>query len=471
MSAPQALPSLQSQQAPVNEPVHLLLVEDEPAVARLVVNYFKGQGIPVQHALDASSALELLKGPLPDLVLLDLGLPDRPGQELLAELKELHPHLPVVVTTGLREAEAALGCLRAGASDFLTKPFSLAEVHSVVLRELQRRRLQQQAQSLGHWSALRGFDRLVGTSAALLQARQALAKAAPLDINVLITGETGTGKDLAALAVHEASPRHARPFIALDCGALPDRLIESELFGYEKGAFTGADARKRGRLEIADGGTVFLDEIGNLSPAMQAKLLRVLQERCFKRVGGAEDVRVDVRVIAATNTDLAGARAKGQFREDLFFRIAEFHVALPPLRMRGADILELARVLLARDAVSFDRSLPSLGEGVAEALQRYPWPGNVRELRHALRQALLRCGRVLELRDLPHELGGEEDPGRHSSAPGPLEPRLKQALALMEKMMIQRALGEFHWNRQEAAVALGVDVKTLYNKMKSHGLG
>ena len=448
------------------ENTQLLLVDDDPDLTRLLTGYFLQLGVRIESAATGSQAREALRQGRFDLVLLDLGLPDGSGQVLLSEIVAANPELPVIVSTGVNEADTARECLRAGACDYVTKPFLLAEVHSAVRRECRRTALRRRARLLDEAQGVKGLQRLIGDSAAMRAVRARLAKAAPKDIGVLISGETGSGKDVAALALHEASARSERPFLALDCGALPDRLIESELFGYERGAFTGADTRKRGRLELAEGGTLFLDEIGNLSPGLQAKLLRVLQERRFRRLGAGEDRAMDVRVLAATNADLDAARASGLFRDDLYYRLAELHVVLPPLRQRGEDLMQLFHVLLEREAAGFGRDVPELAPDVEPALRAHAWPGNVRELRHTIRRALLLAGRRIEAEDLGF---GNLGPGAGEPA-GPLEPRLRAALSEMESVMIQRALNQCHWVRQDAAAALAVDVKTLYNKMKAHGL-
>jgi DNA-binding NtrC family response regulator len=443
----------------------VLLVEDDSDMARALTEYFRGFGLGLETAPSACDARRALETGIPDLVLLDLGLPDCKGEELLAEILGKYPGLPVVVATGHNESETARECLRRGACDYLTKPYVLAEVQAAVRREFRRASLKRQARRLEDALGRRGFSRIVGDSPAMKAVRAKLAKAAPKDIGVLISGETGVGKDVAALALHEESPRAKRPFLALDCGALPQRLLESELFGYEKGAFTGADVRKRGRLETAEGGTLFLDEVANLPTGLQAKLLRVLQERRFRRIGAREDLPLDVRVVAATNADLGAARASGAFRDDLFYRLAEIEVEIPPLRERGGDLEILLTVLLDAEAAGFGRETPVCAEDVLPVLKAHSWPGNVRELRHALRRALLVCGRRLEAADL----GLMGTPAQGGDV-APLEPQVRAAVAKVESELIQRALAKCHWVRQEAAALLEVDVKTLYKKMRDYGL-
>jgi DNA-binding NtrC family response regulator len=293
-------------------------------------------------------------------VLLDLGLPDLPGQEVLTRILASRPWLPVIMLTGQLDAEAALQCLRLGARDYLTKPYQLPHLSGALQRELHRSGLARRLRALRAQGEQRGLERLQGDSAGLQQARALLQRAAGVDIGVLLSGETGTGKDLAAQALHEASPRAKGPLVALDCGALPEKLLDAELFGHEKGAFTGADAAKKGRIEMAQGGTLFLDEVGELSLESQARLMRVLQERCLRRVGGSSDIPVDIRVVAATHVDLAEARRDGRFREDLYHRLAEFVVHLPPLRERGKDIVELAQSLLQVAALAFEKPVAGI---------------------------------------------------------------------------------------------------------------
>lgn len=424
-------------------------------------------GYRITHCADAESALDALRRKRFDLVLLDIGLPDRPGGELLDEIQASRPWLPVIMTTGKLEVEVALDCLRKGAKDYVTKPYSLPLLSGAVQRELRRAGLSRRLRALQDQEQSLGLDRLKGDSEGMRQAKALLQRAASVDIGLLLTGETGTGKDLAAQAVHEASTRAAGPFLALDCGALPEKLMEAELFGYERGAFTGADTAKKGRLEAAQGGTLFLDEIGELSLVAQAKLLRVLQERRVRRVGAKADSPLDLRIIAATNVDLGEARKDGSFREDLYHRLAEFSVTLPPLRERRDDIPLLAQALLTAASLAFEKPVDGMDPAALKALTAYAWPGNVRELMHVLRRALLRCGPKVTLEDLPDALAGRAKVD--ASTVGPLGPRLQAALDEAEKVMVGRALEACRWNRGETAASLGVDAKTLQARMKRHG--
>ncbi len=445
----------------------ILLIEDQAAAAKLVLGYLGSLGFAAAHFGTGEEGLAALRRGKFDLVLLDLGLPDMGGEEVLERIRSSRPWIPVVMTTGETEVEAALRCLRLGARDYLTKPFSLPQLGGAIERELRQSGLTRRLRALRSQDGPKGLARLQGGSPGIVRARTLLEKAAAVDIGVLLCGETGTGKDLAAQALHESSRRAPGPFVAMDCGALPEKLLESELFGYEKGAFTGADTAKKGRLELAHGGTLFLDEVGELSLGSQAKLLRVLQERKLRRMGGRSDLAIDVRVVAATHVDLAAARRDRRFREDLYHRLAEFNVELPPLRERVGDIRPLATSLLQSTALAFEKPVDGIEEPAMKALEAYRWPGNVRELVHALRQSLLRCSQTLTLADLPERVSGLE-PDR-SGPQGPLAPLVEAALARAEGVMIQRALEACRWNRQETARLLGIDPKTLLVRMKRHG--
>jgi two-component system, NtrC family, response regulator AtoC len=445
----------------------ILLVEDQAPAARLVLDHLGAEGYGLTHCASGEEALSALRQGRFDLVLLDLGLPDLPGQEVLTRILASRPWLPVIMLTGQLDAEAALQCLRLGARDYLTKPYQLPHLSGALQRELHRSGLARRLRALRSQGEQRGLERLQGDSAGLQQARALLQRAAGVDIGVLLSGETGTGKDLAAQALHEASPRAKGPLVALDCGALPEKLLDAELFGHEKGAFTGADAAKKGRIEMAQGGTLFLDEVGELSLESQARLMRVLQERCLRRVGGSSDIPVDIRVVAATHVDLAEARRDGRFREDLYHRLAEFVVHLPPLRERGKDIVELAQSLLQVAALAFEKPVAGISPEAQAALQAYRWPGNVRELMHVMRQALIRCGGSVGLADLPDRIAGRST--GPAEAAGPLAPQLQSALDAAEKVMVGRALEACRWNRGETARCLEIDVKTLAVRMQRHG--
>jgi DNA-binding NtrC family response regulator len=442
----------------------ILFVEDQASTVDLVRSYLGQQGLTVEAAGSAAAARQSLLRPGVSLVLLDLGLPDEPGQALLEQLRRSRPWIPVVVVTGALETQTALDCLELGAVDYVVKPFNLPQLLAVVRRELRQVRLERDLRRADEQAQVRGLARLVGRSPAMTALRSRLAAAAKVDVGVLLTGPTGSGKDLAAMALHEESPRRDKPMVSLDCGALPERLIESELFGHEKGAFTGAESRRRGRLELAEGGTLFLDEVGELPLSSQAKLLRALQERRFRRVGGSDEIAFDVRVVAATNADLSEARRTGRFREDLYHRLAELSLAVPSLEERREDIPLLAEVLLQRASQIFGKPVEDLSPEVLRALSARVWPGNVRELQNVLKRALIRCGRRVELADLEDENEGDE-----TEIPS-LAQALEGALRSAESTMIRRALELHHWNRQEAAETLCVDVKTLYNKMKELGI-
>lgn len=446
----------------------ILLIEDEAPAAEMARQHLGAEGYQVLHCADGEAGLEALRRGRHDLVLLDLGLPGLGGQAVLERIRASRPWLPVVVLTGQTDAEAALACLRLGARDYLTKPYALAQLSGTVQRELRQAGLARRLRALQGQDQVRGLARLLGRSPGMMQARALLERAAAVDIGVLLAGETGTGKDLAALALHEAGPRAAGPFVALDCGALPEKLLDAELFGHERGAFTGADGAKKGRIEMAQGGTLFLDEVGELSLESQARLMRVLQERRLRRVGGEVDLPVDIRVVAATHVDLGVARREGRFREDLYHRLAEFHVSLPPLRERGDDVELLAKALLETATLAFEKPADGFEPEALAALRAHPWPGNVRELMHVVRQALLRCPGRVRLLDLPARVAGRAGSDGGTTV-GPLAPQVQAALEQAERAMVGRALEACRWNRGEAARVLGVDAKTLQDRMKRYG--
>jgi DNA-binding NtrC family response regulator len=422
----------------------ILIVEDRDSLRRMLELALGQEGYEVATAADGRAGMRLLAERPFDFVLTDLKLPDVSGIEVLEASRAAQPRVPVVVLTGYGTVGAAVEAMKLGAYDFLEKPLEIDDLTRLIERAIGER---DEAAVF----RVAGAPAIVGSHPRLRAAIRLLQRVGPTESNVLLTGESGTGKELFARAIHSLSARRTGPCVALNCAAIPETLIENELFGHEKGAFTGADRRQPGRFEQAEGGTLFLDEIGELPVGVQGKVLRVLEERTFERVGGGRTLRADVRLVAATNRDLAGMVDDGEFRADLFFRLNVFPIELPPLRERPSDIPLLAHHLLAEIARRHKAEPPRLEEAAAELLMAEPWPGNVRELANVLERAVILADgpaiRAIDLRPLLHPL----------AAPGERE-RLKQALVAADG------------DKREAAGILGMSYRTLLRKVKEHDL-
>jgi len=444
----------------------VLIVDDEEGIRSLLADLFEGLGYRVQLEENGKRGLKAALAEDYDLVILDLSLPGFDGIELLRALKEPKPDLPVIIITGYASMGSAMQALKLGAYDYITKPFDLNEVEMVAARAVERRRLIDENRYLKNELRLRyGFDNVIGLSQEVQKAYVLAAKVADSSASVLILGETGTGKEYLARAIHYQSPRADGPFVKVSCAALPESLLESELFGHEKGSFTGAIARRIGRFEMADGGTLFLDEIGDTTPATQIKLLRVLQEKQFERLGGSETLSVDVRIIAATNRDLKQAIADKVFREDLYYRLNVVTISLPPLRERIEDIPELVEHFIRKYTSDTGKNIDGISPDGMAMLQRYRWPGNIRELENCIERAVILCnGRTI----LPQHLlfGDGTSP---SSAISPAA-ELK-TLREVEKAHVKRVLEYCEFNQSRAASILGIDRKTLRSKIRDYGLG
>ncbi len=446
----------------------IVVVDDEAAQRDILGGFLRKQGYEVRDAASAPAALALLRGETVDLLLTDVKMPGMSGLDLLREARALNPELPVVVLTAYGSIEDAVAAMRDGAVDYLTKPVDLDAVLHRVRKVLERQRLMSENRALRE--ALRGryrLDGFVAESGKMQELLRLVHRVAPSTTTVLIRGESGTGKELIAQAIHYQSGRSARPLVKVNCAALPETLLESELFGHVKGAFTGAVADRAGRFEAAHGGTIFLDEISELSPGVQAKLLRVLQEREFDRVGSSRTLKVDVRIITATNQDLEAAVRERRFREDLYFRLNVLPILIPPLRERREDIPPLLDHFLRKYAGENNKVIRGLSREARDALLKYDYPGNVRELENLTERAVVLCrGDVIGLEDLPlglHEAG--EPPGT-ASPPGSLMAELET----LERRMIEEALGRAEGIQTRAADILGISERALRYKLKKLGL-
>ncbi len=442
----------------------ILVVDDEKNTREGLARALRGE-YAVVEAENGLRALDWLATHSADVVLSDLRMPGLDGLALLSRLLAREPRPVLILLTAYGNIETAVEAMRRGAYDFLAKPVNLDRLELLLKRALAERRLDAENQRLkAQLDVKYGFENIVGASPAMQEVFQTIRQVAPTRATVLIQGESGTGKELVARALHQCSPRAQGPFVPVHCAALAPTLLESELFGHEKGAFTGAVERRRGRFELADGGTLFLDEVGEIDPALQVKILRVLEERKFERVGGSETVEVDVRLVAATNRDLRQRVAEGAFREDLFYRLFVVNLTLPPLRAREGDIVLLAQHYLKALAAENGKPISGFTPEAMDALTTYPWPGNVRELRNVVeRMVVLGHGDRLGVRDLPAAL-------RAGAGPAAGGARAGTALREAERQLIAEALRRHKGHRTRAAQELGISRRTLHRKLNEFGL-
>jgi DNA-binding NtrC family response regulator len=451
----------------------ILLVEDDPASGRLMKALLEPLGCSVTIEPSGARALESMRSDPAQLVFLDLGLADMHGLDVLAQLRTGWPALPVIILTGDTGIPSAVKAIQLGATNYFTKPINTQQVEAAAKGALERLALLTELEELrGQRKDPGQLRRLMGGSPSVLRLQEQVQQVAGTQFTVLVQGETGAGKEVVARAIHDSSGRSQGAFIALDCGAIPEALLESELFGYERGAFSGAERRREGHFQLAQGGTLFLDEIANLPFGLQAKLLRVLQERQLQPLGGSKPVALDVRFVAASNHDLEKEAAAGRFRQDLFFRLAEFRISLPALRERPADIAPLAQRFLEETGVELRRPVRGLEPEALGLLQAHAWPGNVRELRNVIRQAVLQCGGFsLGPEDIRSVLKPAAA-GPRSSAPAAAGATLtavgQAARESAERGAISEALRESKGNILRASKQLGVDNKTLHVKLKKY---
>ena len=441
----------------------ILIIDDEKNIREGLATALEMDGYNTVVAENGEKGLECVnKGDI-DLVITDLRMPGISGEEVLQKITSEIPGLPVIVLTGHGSIDSAVSAMHSGAYDFLTKPLNLEHLSLVVKRALKNRELQIQNKQLQEEiSKSKPFESIIGKSAEMQKIYQMIQKVAGSKASVLITGESGVGKELVAHAIHNLSPRKNNPLVIVNCSALSESLLESELFGHEKGAFTGAAARKRGRFELANGGTIFLDEIGEINQSIQVKILRVLQDKRFERVGGEETLEVDVRVIAATNRDLEEEIKKGNFREDLFYRLNVIHIHVPPLRDRKDDIPLLINEFMQEFAKENGKNIKNIDNHARAALYKYNWPGNIRQLKNCMESAVVMCSSdTITLNDLPPTIKSESSA---NSMQIPFGVTLEEA----EKIIIQQTLAQNQGNKSKTAEVLGIGRKTLHRKLDEY---
>ncbi len=448
----------------------ILIIDDEPVLQDVLMNLLTPEGFEILPALNAAEGLDIFTREEVDLILLDLMLPDRPGLELLPEILQLEKEIPVIVITAHSSIETAIQAIQSGAFHYLPKPFKNDEVLHLVRQAVERRRLQQENRQLRE--RLKGAGEFTGASRRIREIYELIQRAAPARSNILITGESGTGKELAARAIHRLSPREKGPFVPVHTSAIPSELLESTLFGHIKGAFTGAVASKMGLFEAADGGTVFLDEVGTIAPDTQTKLLRVIQEREIRRVGGVESLNVDVRILAATNVDLWKEVQAGRFREDLYYRLNVITIEMPPLRERREDIPLLAMRFLRDFAEENGRPVQAFSPEAMDLLSAYEWPGNVRELENAIERAVvLSSGSEVDVEALPPALRGTSTATRLPEiTPEGLDYR--KAVAEYQRALVRKAMDLSGGVQRKAARLLGLSPTTfneIYRRLEIPG--
>jgi len=476
----------------------VLVIDDDRSVLHLISQAFKDSDVQVVTAGTAAEGMTAIEKSPPDVVLLDIMLPGTSGLDSFEQIHRIDPKLPVIFITAGGTSDTAIEAMKLGAYDYLLKPLSIAKVQELVRQALRTRRMMRVPVGLPiDTPQVEGGDLLVGRSPRVLEVYKAVGRVASQNVTVLIRGESGTGKELVARAIYQHSQRKDGPFLAVNCAAIPDSLLESELFGHEKGSFTGADSRRIGKFEQASGGTLFLDEVGDMSPLVQSKVLRMLQEQRFERVGGNTTIETDVRIIAATNRDLEKMVEEGNFRSDLYYRLNGFTIDLPPLRERDGDILLLLEHFIARFSREMGkRDVEGFAPEAVEVLMQYSWPGNIRELQSVVRQALLNAtGPVIVPEFLPEEVRGhvrgrarsESEPvhGEHPNGKMPpadfqefVERRLDhdstnlyaEATEMMERYLLTRVLQTTEGNQSKAAQILGITRGSLRNKIRSLGI-
>jgi putative PEP-CTERM system response regulator len=448
----------------------ILVIEDKDSMQKMLSATLESEGYEVDAVADGQSGVNRAREKKYDVVLTDLKLPKMDGMGVLSEVKEIDPETSVILMTAYGTIETAVQAMRMGAFDFLTKPFDTEHLSVIIKRAMENRRLMAENTLLREELANSlGMKEIIGTSEQITESMDLVKKVAQSDTTALFLGESGTGKELFARAIHKLSNRKNGPFVAINCAAIPRELLENELFGSEKGAYTGSVARKMGKFEIADGGTLFLDEIGDMDMSLQAKLLRVLQEKEFERLGGTKIISVDVRVVVASNVDLKEAINKGIFREDLFYRLSVFPITLPPLRERRGDIMLLANYFIEKYCKDMKKKPKKLSQDAQNLLNKYHWPGNVRELENTIERAIILCaGKTITPEHLAIRLPSASEIRLREGAG--LKEVGAHAQAQAEKGLIVRVLSQTNGNKRKAAEILKVDYTTLFEKLKKYGI-
>jgi len=445
-----------------NKKEKILVVDDEKIVRESLFHWFQEEGYQVETAEDGETALRVFDKNKFDLLLVDMKMPGMSGLELLAKIKEIDKDTIVILITAFASVPTAIKALKDGAYDYVTKPVDPDELEHLVKKALEQKSLRVENEALkGSIDEIIKPDNLIGESGQMKKIYELIHTVAPTDTTVMIRGESGTGKELVAKAIHINSKRKYFPIIPVNCGALAESILESELFGHEKGAFTGAQFKRKGKFEMADGGTIFLDEIGSVSPKMQVELLRVIESKQFSRVGGNQIIKSDFRVIIATNEPLEDLVKQGKFREDLYYRLNVFSIVIPPLRERTGDIPVLAFYFLNNFCTAMNKNIKNISPDAMEFLTKYEWPGNVRELENAIERAVVvGKGDTIKVDDLPFHVSSSQS----ATSDG------DNSMTAMEKKHIARVLNENNWNISKSALALEIDRVTLYNKINKYGL-
>lgn len=446
---------------------NLLIVDDEKDFCKLLSNFLKNEGYEVLVSYNGESAVKTLEENSVDAVLLDLKIPDISGITLLTKIKNLDEDLPVIILTGHADVKSAVKAMKIGAFDYLSKPVDEEELLVVINKALKTKNISEEIKVLRQFVGTnKSVEFIDGKSIAAKDLMKQIKSVAPTDMTVLLYGESGTGKEVIARLIHNFSLRREKPFVVIDCGTLPENLVESELFGYEKGAFTGANQQKLGYCELAHGGSLFLDEIGNLNLSTQAKLLRLIQEKTFFHLGGKKEIKVDVRIIAATNIQLEEAVKERKFREDLFHRLNEFSIRAPLLKERAEDIPILVEYFLQDANKELKKDVKSLSSEVMELFKNYSWPGNIRELKNIIKRAVLLAEDVI----LPKHIQFAENSHTETPPDSSKSFTIKEATSEMEKKLILEALEKTRYRKTKAAKLLGIDRVTLYYRMKKYNI-